>query len=415
MFKQQLLVPIVFFIALGCSHWFFEPAYNGYLIAYIAVLAGLLLRQKRIVIGRHRMNSSVKIALSFCIVLTIFVTLIKQPHWWDVLRDLGVPVSFFFGRYVLPSWSKKSRMLWLLRALSYVSIFVAIATLMGAAAAYAAGASEYIWRGVYVPYMSSWLPYFLVINVALVWLDPERSIRYVVLSCLCVAAALASLARTSFLMDGVFLLILLCTHGRTMIFSTRGVLFLIVLGVAGYMALPRFLSLNVVQHRIAATQSTNDASLDWRYTENKALLDYMNRDDGINIPFGFGWGARVPLPVGVKDFNGRNSIPFLHNSILTIILKFGILGFIIFGLFVCAKMRSWWRMRHSHDKAMAFAGGWLMLFVLGSAMTLQGLTEWSHVIFFGISCALLSPGMLVSDASSNDEASERTNLAGAPL
>ena len=135
--------------------------------------------------------------------------------------------------------------------------------------------------------------------------------------------------------------------------------------------------------------------------------------------FGFGLGARMPLPPGIVDFNDNTSIPQLHNSFATIALKFGAMGLVFLGWYLVRIARQSFAMRGLPGEPYRLAGRWIVLLCLGKALTLQGLTEWSHVVFFGIGCMLTLSKPLsvyrIVDAEAHARSETSASLAGAPL
>ncbi|RYG87015.1 MAG: hypothetical protein EON59_08565 [Alphaproteobacteria bacterium] len=97
----------------------------------------------------------------------------------------------------------------------------------------------------------------------------------------------------------------------------------------------------------------------------------------------------MPLPIGIVDFAGNPSVPHLHNSYWTYMFKFGSLGtacvLISIGVLLARAY-----LRRGGVPALLVGGTWILAMVMGTAITLQGMTEWSHLMFLGIACALLS-------------------------
>lgn len=389
---------VVFFIFIAASHYLFVPAYNGYLLAFFMLLTGAAMRKGRQLLWLQ----SMKISHSFLIgwlMLTAFVTIGNGASSRDVIRDTGAVLAFLIGRYAMRSWVRGARVKKLFEALSVAGLLVAAATFVGAMLAYRDGATAYHWRGSYVPMVHSWLPYFLVINITLTRLEPLLAGRYAKRAVLCVLGTIASLSRTDFLLELFFGIVMVSLHRRKIFSSGRRWLMFISGMAILFGLLYAMLGLDVVQQRFEIGVGDDDASLQWRYIENLALFNYFNANDITSIFFGFGWGARLPLPPGVLDFDGNASIPLLHNSLLTIALKFGVLGLLIVMGYLTRLAVRWLKSRKIDAQTYAFAGGWILIFNLGKAVTLQGLTEWSHVLFFGIGCMLLSPSLTQNSTS----------------
>jgi len=96
------------------------------------------------------------------------------------------------------------------------------------------------------------------------------------------------------------------------------------------------------------------------------------------------------LPDGIFDFNDNSSIPHLHNSVLTLVMKFGLGGLLVMSAAMALLALRALRQVEPIRRPLRLMGTWTSLFVLGKAMTLHGLTSWSHVLFFGLGCALLA-------------------------
>ena len=385
---------LFFIFSLITSQYFLNPAYAGYIFAFLALFSiWLFLPHERInVRRRYFLNISTVFFLAWFF-STLPVTFIFDPDFRDVARDVGAVLFFFVGRYLIPNLLSDARRpsLKVLHLLSIIGIFVALLTLAGASRAYLSGASAYVWRGQYIPMVHSWLPYLLVANVALIQSDKNSATQYIWRSVLCIVASLASLSRTDLLLEIIFLVVLLFSHGRVIFKSPRFWPVLLIVIVCAMFFLPKFLQLAVVQERIeVGFNATDDASLGWRAIENQSLINFLKADHYESVAFGHGWGARMPLISGYVDFVGNNKIPHLHNSFLTIVLKFGVIGLVLFGIYLASLYRRWWHLRTSQYQLFAFAGIWIIIFVIGKAITLQGLSEWSHVMFFGLGCGFLA-------------------------
>ena len=398
MIHRHSLPLLGFFVVLGASQTIMEPAYYGYLVAFAAVLLSMLPAAGNGLARRRVVPKPSDGLLILWLLVTVLVTMAATPAPRDVLRDMGAVLAFVMGCFVIPAWLGPVRteplkaMQRLLRTLSDVGLAVAAVTLLGAAMAYQAGATAYFWRGEYVPMVHSWLPYCLAANVALIELQLDQRLRFVRRALVCIVGTLASLSRTDLLLEIVFAVALLALHGRLVFSSPRWRRLAVVVLAAALALAPGFMTLDVVQQRIEAGADEDDASLGWRLIENVALIDQMV--DGGIVPqlLGFGWGARMPLPAGVEDFDGNDSIPLLHNSLLTIALKFGLCGLLVFSVYLWRKFGHWrLALADPAQRAYAGAGAWIIVFCLGKAITLQGLTEWSHLVFFGIGCMLVTP------------------------
>ena len=390
--RVQLLL---FFAFIAASQKLFDPAYNGYLMAFGAATVLTLIYAERPSWGWVYMNYA-RAAIIVWLLLTVYITLNHHPTLRDLFRDFGAVLAFAIGRVLLPKWQGPMPHLRLMNGLSDAGVALSLATLAGAGLAYMAGASAYHWRGDYVLMAHGWLPYCLVVNLALAQLHKDQSSKPLRRAALCVLGTFASLSRTDLLLLAVFAATMLLLHGRTLLGNRRQrrVLFASIAITA--LLMPLFSTLDVVQQRVEAGVDEDDASLGWRLIENIALLDQIESEGMQAAILGFGWGARTPLPMGVEDFDGNDSIPLLHNSFLTIVLKFGTVGLLLLLVYLVKLFKEWARRTHTRETApFAFAGGWIVVFCLGKAVTLQGLTEWSHLIFFGLACYLLAPASYI--------------------
>jgi hypothetical protein len=73
---------------------------------------------------------------------------------------------------------------------------------------------------------------------------------------------------------------------------------------------------------------TSDPSLGWRFIELAGFIDWWGDANIMTILFGQGLGSEILLPGTILSFNDTPSIPILHVSYLTWILKFGLTGLI---------------------------------------------------------------------------------------
>jgi O-antigen ligase len=376
----------LFFACLLASPLIVEPAYNGFLVAFFCLF--ILQSEWNGIPLNPVINVSATAFLTATAYVVILVTTLRHtPDLRDALRDFGAILAFFVGRFLFIAYRGKSLQLETLAALSLMGLIVSAYTIVAAFAAYSAGVSAYIWRGVYIPWAHTWLPYAIVANVFLASIEPEHARKWFARSAICFTATVASLSRTDLVLEIGFALGLAFHYRRQLLRFARIVKILAVLATLALL-IPVLMQLTVVQQRLERGVGEGDQSLGWRFMENLALLDYFAKADTVDWLVGFGIGARLPLPPGIVDFNNNTSLPHLHNSFGTIALKFGILGLLLLSVYL-------WRLMHrsfAHNDVAGEpyrrAGRWIIVLVLGKALTLQGLSEWSHLVFFGIGCML---------------------------
>lgn len=386
--NTRALCFVLFFAMLLIAPKIVEPAYYFYLLAFAAL--GVMQIQWNALPTRIAFRLSLPVLLLALSLLAIAgATVSHAPAARDVLRDLGVLLAFFVGRQMFVAYRGEPLQLIALSAVSATGVMVAIVTLGGATLAWFAGVSAYEWRGVYVLWGHTWLPYAIVANIALITIEPQHSQRYLGRIALCAVATVASLSRTDLLLETLFAFLMMWRFRRELLLRFAGLAkALIALMVVAAIA-PMFLQLQVVQQRVQAGVGAEDQSLGWRLMEHLALFDYFRSASIYEWLFGFGFGARVPLPDGILDFAGNSSIPTLHDSFGTIALKSGLLGLAIVAWYVLRAFKRSRALRDPQGEPYRWAGRWIVLFCLAKALTLHGLTEWSHTVFFGIGCMLL--------------------------
>jgi O-antigen ligase len=178
-------------------------------------------------------------------------------------------------------------------------------------------------------------------------------------------------------------------NARHWLLTGRGIALMVTAAGAAAFILPRLLQLDVVQQRIAVGIGSSDQSLGWRAMEQVAAINFLDAGGLWRWLFGYGLGAQMPLPVGIVDFAGNPTVPHLHNSYWTYLFKFGGVGtvwiLLCIGVLV---LRA--HLNRGGVPALLVGGTWILLLVMGTAITLQGMTEWSHLMFLGIACAMLS-------------------------
>ncbi|MBK8817499.1 MAG: hypothetical protein IPN42_19410 [Methylococcaceae bacterium] len=379
---------------MGLSHYIIPTAYIGYLTGYGIVFAGRVLIIYQLLIA-PKVGRDIFLWLSITIVAFITASL----YGWlvdDILRDCGAVLSFVVGRVLIFPRKITFPYIRTLIALSRFGNLLVLLVFTGAFFAYKNGASAYLWRGSYVPFINNWLPFLIAVNVGLQRIGSPQSWRYIFQAVFCVLGTLISLSRTDLLLEIFFGLALVCTHWRRF-FTPRGLVMLFLAILLSALILPAYLNLDVVQERLnRGVSADQDMSMGWRFMENESLYVFLG-DSVTRWALGMGIGARLPLPSGTLDFNGNSSIPFLHNSFLTIILKTGILGLLGFIFYLTMIFRRSCKMQSVEAKALYFIGAWIILFVLGKAISLQGLTEWSHVFFFGFGACLIARSKFIEN------------------
>ena len=384
--RRQTII-VAFFLLIAIANRLMTPAYNGYIVIFFA-LFGVSVFQSSNKKAIKLFSSFEVLLLVLLLISVLFVSIWNSPAVRDVLRDVGAFFAFFVGFYVIANYVRSLRLI--LSALSIASLFIALVTILTAFQAYMAGANAYLWRGEYVIYAHEWLPYFLVVNIALVKIHPQCYRKYLIRAIFCIIGTIVSLSRTDILLDLLLALVMFWSNWRRILFNKRYLRIIFLSLIIGTAVMPRFLALDVVQERISNGVDDDDPSLGWRFIENVAFLDFMYSKGETTQILGAGLGARIPLPAGITDFDDNTSIPLLHNSFLTLIFKFGGIGFLIFSFYVIQKIRIWIYFRKSVFRPYAWTGFWILLFVLGKGVTLQGLTEWSHLVFFGLNLIRVS-------------------------
>lgn len=378
---------LVMLLIMAVSPLLVEPAYTGYLVGYavLFVLTAPTLLSRS---PQPRLRTTPVIAWGIFGTGVVAVTVFAHPAFRDLFRDCGAVFSFLLGLLLIPralgrDWERS-----LFAALSALAMIVAAWTILGAARAYFAGADAYEWRGVYVPFAHTWLPYLIVaeyLRSRMPQSKPEISAMRIGI---CILALLLSLSRTGIVQLAVFLPMVALINARRWLFNPRGVLLAaLAIGVA-ILVFPYLMGLDVVQQRINAGIGDEDLSLAWRDMEVQAARDYLDDGGWFRWLFGYGLGARVPLPWGIVDFNDNIAIPHLHNSYWTLTVKFGVLGL----LWILAAIAITFARAHmvrAGPSALRSGGSWMLLMVMLIAYTLQGMSEWSHLLFLGLSCALL--------------------------
>lgn len=385
--NTRVLSFVLFFAMLMVAPKVVDPAYDLFLVAF-ALLIGLQSAWNGIP-TRLAFRPGFALLLVVALTIVVVVTVAHAPALRDVLRDIGALMAFLIGRYLFIAYRGKPLQVEILRALSVVGVMVAVVTIAAAALAFRAGASYYIWRGEYVLWAHTWLPYSIVANLALLAIEPQRTRRYAWRAVLCVFGTVASLSRTDLLLEILFALALALRFRRELFLRVAGFGRLLTAGLVLVVFVPLLLRLQVVQQRLERGVGTEDESLGWRFMEHLALFEQFLGATLYELLFGFGLGARTPLPPGIVDFNGNSSIPTLHNSFGTIALKFGIMGLLIVAWYAFRTLRRSLAVPDASGEPLRWAGRWIVLFCLAKAVTLHGLSEWSHVAFFGIGCMLM--------------------------
>lgn len=400
---------IAMYLLMTLSTVMLETAYLGYLFSFavfVVAVAPEILRGRP---ERGSVNTVMVVGWALFLILALGVMIGQRPAFSDLFRDSGAILSFLIGFLVIPralgrDWERP-----LFAALSALAMIISVWTIVGAVRAYFAGVNAYEWRGYFVPYAHSWLPYLLIaeyVRSRSGVTKPEISAARIGF---CVFALLLSLSRTGLVLLLIFGPATLLFNARKWLFSARGMLIGGLAVILAAIALPRLLGLEVVQERIGVGLGSDDLSLAWRAMENATLEDYMSEGGWLRWLVGYGLGARLPLPWGVVDFAGNTSIPHLHNSYMTLILKFGLigLGWILISI---ARLVAKAHIVRNGGPGLRVGGTWILIFVLGTAVTFQGMSEWSHLTFLGLSCA-----MLAKAGRSKAAVPHGRNPTGAPL
>ena len=377
--KQLFLASCLLFLAL-CPLIFLR-AYDGYLATYLLFF----------ILFYKSIFEVIKIKPSFInsvgcvwVVIIIIQTIYHNSFFTiDSWRDIGCFISFLLGRFLIPYLFKNEGIKGLFDALSLTAFNVAVAVFVGAFLALKGGASAYEFRGQYIIMAASWLIYFYVIVNSNYFID--KKFHY--LSLMIIAAILVSLSRT----DILILILLLIVINYKKIKEKNIILKVLLYSPIFAIFLTAFMGLDVVQERISLGVGDEDDSLGWRLTENETFFSYFFDGSIFQQFFGFGLGARLPLPYGVVDFDGNPDIPLLHNSYLTWTLKFGYIGWLLALLFFIRYVKNFLIVYKSIYSNYALTGALILFSILLKAVTLQALTEWSHVIFFGLGIYLISP------------------------
>jgi len=379
---------LAFFALLLASPYVVEPAYIGFLFAFSALAVC------RVAWDGVKLNSGFRLSpfLGFVLLSALIaacVVVSSRPPLRDLVRDIGALTALLVGIRFFRGGRHDPLPRDALLGLSLMGVLVSLVTIGAAFLALTAGVSAYVWRGEYVPWGHTWIPFAIAANAGLASLDGQRASVYHRRIVLCVLATFASLSRTDLLLEAGLLMLLAYRHREKILKRASGFLVAGSAILATVVLTVAMLSLPAVQQRVEAGVGSNDQSLGWRFMEHVALYDHFAQGTWVNLLVGFGLGARMPLPEGVLDFNGNPSIPQLHDSFGTIALKVGLLGVATLAWFLLRRYRTSRRLDDMPAQEYRQAGRWIVLLILGKALTLQGLTEWSQLVFFGIGCMLM--------------------------
>lgn len=376
---------VFFFITLALAQRLVEPAYFGYAIAFVLLASWRASAPHALTWLIH--PSPWWLPFALWLPFIVIASTSHSPNVRDVLRDVGAVSAFFVGRHLFLTESTPIRSL--LKALSDVGVIVTGFTIAAATLAYFAGVGAYVWRGEFIPPSHAWIPYLMVVNYGLIKISPQESQKYMNRLGGCIVGTLASLSRTDLVLETLFLLTLFSRELPALLKKKSTRIRLIYALSIAVLLLPPFFGLSVVQERINVGVDDGDQSVGWRLIENAAFLAMMQDANLLQTLFGFGLGARIPLPQGIVDFNDNTAIPHLHNSFLTIFTKLGAAGLLLLLAYTARMFIRSKRNLNQDMKIIRSIGRWIILFVLLKAITLQGLTEWSHVLFFGLGCAFV--------------------------
>lgn len=382
----------LFLLLLALSPKIYEPAYDIYLVAFVTLALYTLQKRGAAALSLH-LRPLTWFSLFIIILDGSLVGFTQSPTAKDFLRDLLDFYAIYMGYAVIPAnfgWPNRDWKVACLQVLSTAGTFLVASVGISAALAFYYHASAYIWRGYYVLFASNWLPFFMVANLSLSRIIPKKARRFRQNAILCVVGSALALSRTDLVLYAFYFVANSWSLLRWVLLSRRGFKTIAFLIIVLIFLLPEFSSLHVVQQRIAEGISPKDPSLRWRFIEDSAWANAMIKGGPPHIIVGFGFGSRIPLPPGILDFDGATSVPYLHNSFLTIIYKVGIVGFTASMLILIKVLHFFFSRRHAIRDPATFAGVWIILFICAKAITLQGFSEWSFLMFLGLGGALLS-------------------------
>lgn len=170
---------LVMFLMMATSHLVVEPAYYGYLVGF-AVFAVLTVRNLFDFSPRGFAASGGLFAWAIFATWVFAVTAFAHPAFRDLFRDMGAVLSFSVGFFLIPRGLGRNWERTLLSAFSVLSMVLSVWVIASAGRAYLSGASAYEWRGAYVPFAHTWLPYLIVaeyLRSRLPQFKPECTIR----------------------------------------------------------------------------------------------------------------------------------------------------------------------------------------------------------------------------------------------
>lgn len=375
------------FLLLACNRYIFTISAVGYFLSFI-ILLPIVFR----LYTCYSANYKNIIDYSFTFLYLFIYILIGIKNYngsIDIYRDLGAIFSLFLGYLVSRYYLLSTEPIDLLKNISFVGFLFSILTITAGILAFLSGESAYRWRGEYIPIFSNWLPFILVINYILYFLIENYNI-YKVRNYLIFLAILISLSRAditiSFL---IFISSLFIFKSQKILNKISSILTIFVtITIILY-----FLSgLDVIQDRsYSIINYDEDSSLGWRVIENDSFAEFFYSLDFSNQLFGLGLGAVMPLLGGYLDFDGKENIPYLHNSYLTVILKFGFLGFFLMLFYFFKKLFYFLRIfRYNLDFPFMYIGFYFLLIIIAKAFTSQSLTDWPSLFFFGIGLGISS-------------------------
>lgn len=225
---------------------------------------------------------------------------------------------------------------------------------------------------------------------------------------------------------GLFAVAIMLTYGRAiwlvsamglfmvgLSLGTRRMALLVVLGsivaVVGVSALA-FLKPAVIQAVVDRATSVGaevegGSSLNWRFLENGYAWQKIKTSPLVGIGLG---GSYKPIVGGMNDWQGQ--VRFIHNGYLYLLLKTGLIGFVIFAVFWARLVRMGWTLRHQKDGQLRRLGNCFFVLTLLPLATAAVRPEWaSHetLVVFATLGGFLTAYARRAGQGNKDAASEK--------